>query len=75
MNIQTKKIELIQWISSLNDVDIIDEIMKLRENGVRDWWFELSQEERTSLEKGISDADAGNLKSHSEARKLYERFI
>ncbi|MFT5724301.1 MAG: hypothetical protein ACI9JN_001419 [Bacteroidia bacterium] len=73
MNIQTKKIELIQWLSSLTDVDVINEIMKLRENGARDWWFELSNEDRSSIEQGLEDADSGKLKPHSEARKLYEK--
>lgn len=33
----------------------------------------ISEQERNSIEKGIAAADAGNLKDHSEARKLYEK--
>ena len=32
-----------------------------------DWWNEISEEERKSIEKGIQDADSVILKSHSEA--------
>ena len=75
MNLQNKKIELIQWLSTLNDQSIIEKIMKLRESERTDWWKEISKEEKKSIEQGIKDADSGKLKSHSEARKLYEKWL
>lgn len=75
MNIQNKKIELIQWLSTLNDETIIEKIMKLRESEKTDWWEELSKEETESIEKGIKDADAGKLKPHAEAKKRYEKWL
>ncbi|MAN59561.1 MAG: hypothetical protein CMC08_06965 [Flavobacteriaceae bacterium] len=75
INIQNKKIELIQWLSTLNDESIIEKVMKLRENEKTDWWKEISKEERKSIEKGIQDSDSGKLKSHSEAKKLYEKWL
>ncbi|MGM1055628.1 MAG: hypothetical protein ACQEWG_07085 [Bacteroidota bacterium] len=74
-NIQNKKIELIQWLSTLNDESIIEKIMKLRESERIDWWEEISKEEKKSIEEGIKDADSGKLKPHSEARKLYEKWL
>ena len=74
-NIENKKKELIQWLSTLYDEAVIDKIMKLRESETSDWWREISKEEMESLEKGIKDADCGKLKSHSEARKLYEKWL
>lgn len=75
LNIQNKKIELIQWLSTLTDESIIEKVMKLRENEKTDWWKEISKEEKKSIEKGIQDADSGKLKSHSEAKKLYEKWL
>ncbi|MBZ9729508.1 hypothetical protein LB467_07385 [Salegentibacter sp. JZCK2] len=75
MDIQNKKIELIQWLSTLNDESIIEKIMKLRESEKIDWWNEISKEEKESIEQGIKDADSGKLKSHLEARKLYEKWL
>ena len=49
--------------------------MKLREKEGTDWWNEISNEEKKSIEKGIKDADAGNLKPHSEARKIYAKWL
>ena len=74
MSIQTKKIELIQWLSNLNDVSIIDKVMKLRESESGDWWLNITKEEQESIEKGLSDAEAGKLIDHSDARKVYEEW-
>lgn len=68
VNLQNKKIELIQWLSTLNDESIIEKLMKLRESEKTDWWKEISKEEKNSIEQGIKDADSGKLKPH-----LYNR--
>lgn len=75
INLQDKKIELIQWLSTLNDESVIEKIMKLRESEKSDWWKEISKEEKRSIEQGIKDADSGKLKPHSEANKLYEKWL
>lgn len=75
IDLQNKKIELIQWLSTLNDKSIVDKIMKLRESEKTDWRNEISREEKNSIEQGIKDADSGKLNSNSEARKLYEKWL
>lgn len=68
VNLQNKKIELIQWLTTLNDESIIEKLMKLRESEKTDWWKEISKEEKNSIEQGVKDADSGKLKPH-----LYNR--
>lgn len=75
INIQNKKIELIQWLSTLNDESIIEKIMKLRENEKADWWDEISKEEKESIKNGLKDAASGNMESHSNVRKLYNKWL
>lgn len=70
-----KKIELIQWLSTLEDKSIIEKLFQFRKEESRDWWETLSGEERSSIEKGINDAEANKLNPHSAARKLYERWL
>lgn len=74
-NIETKKLALIQWLTSLNDVSMIDKILELKNKESKDWWNETSDEEKESIEKGLSDAESGNLKPHSEIRKKYEKWL
>ena len=75
MNIQNVKLELIQWLATLNDQSIIQKIIELRESELADWWSEISDDEKTSIEKGISDAEKGRLSPHSKARKIYEKWL
>ena len=74
-NIESKKLALIQWRTSLNDVSMIDKILELKQKETKDWWNETSDEEKESIEKGLSDAESGNLKPHSEIRKKYEKWL
>ncbi|HEY5462888.1 MAG TPA: hypothetical protein VIJ95_06500 [Hanamia sp.] len=70
-----KKIELIQWLSSLDDKTVIEKLIQFRKSETKDWWHIISNEEKTSIEKGIKDADNKRLNAHSSARKLYEKWL
>ena len=35
----------------------------------------ISDDEKSSVEKGLQDADARKLVSHSKARKLYDKWL
>ena len=74
-NMESKKLALIQWLTSLNDVSMIDKILELKQKETKDWWNETSDEEKESIEKGLSDAESGKLKPHSEIRKKYEKWL
>jgi hypothetical protein len=75
INLQNTKIELIQWLTTLDDKSLIQKILELRKSETKDWWNEISESEKISIEKGLSDADNGKVNSHSEARKVYEKWI
>jgi hypothetical protein len=75
LNLSNKKLELIQWLSTIEDPKIIDKIMDLIQKENLDWWNSLSHNERESITAGIDDADSGMLNPHSKARKLYEKWL
>ena len=75
LSIQNQKIELIQWLTTLDDNSVIQRLIEFRNNQTKDWWTEISNDERASIKKGIIDANAGNLKPHSDARKIYEKWL
>ena len=77
MDIQVldKKIELIQWLSTLEDKAIIDKLVKFRQQETKDWWDTITIKEQQSIDKGIADAEKGHLKPHSTARKIYEKWL
>jgi hypothetical protein len=74
-NLQERKIELIQWLSVIDDVKLLEKIVDLKEQNSGDWWHEISEEEKDSIDRGLANADSGKLKPHSEARSMYEKWL
>ena len=77
MNTQilNKKLELIQWLSTLEDISIIEKLLKFRKEETKESWHSISNEEKTSIGKGILEADNNDLKPHSEVKKLYGKWL
>ncbi|MDX8573200.1 hypothetical protein OZ666_16015 [Elizabethkingia sp. HX QKY] len=74
-HILNKKLELIQWLSTLEDQSIIEKLIALRKEEAKDWWNSISDDEKNAIEKGVEDADSEKLETHSNARKLYEKWL
>ena len=75
LKIQNKKLELIQWLSALEDVHTINKIVKLKANENKDWWNAIADDEKLAVENGLVDADNGKLNPNSKARALYEKWL
>ena len=75
LNIQSKKLELIQWLSTIEDLSLINKIIDLKKQENKDWWNSISENEKQSIEKGLQDAKAGKLNSHSKAKQLYDKWL
>ena len=75
LSILNKKLELIQWLSTVEDSAIIEKIMDLRKVENKDWWNSITADEKSAIEQGLNDANAGKLNPHSKARKLYKKWL
>jgi hypothetical protein len=77
MNIQTEKLDLIEWISKLNDTIIIGKLRELKDDysKSKDWWDTLKKEEIESINRGLKDFEEGRTHSHDTARKVYEKYL
>jgi hypothetical protein len=75
MDIHAKKIDLINWLTTLNDINMINKLLQLRQDSKLDWWDEISDAEKDSIDKGINDADAGRLNEQADVKKLYEKWL
>lgn len=75
LNLQNKKLALIQWLSTLENSTIIEKIMDLRQQEHKDWWNFISEDKKDAIEKGLVDAEAGNLHLHSKAKMLYKKWL
>ncbi len=77
MNIQTEKLDLIEWISKLNDTSIINRLRQIKEDysTSKDWWDALKKEEIESINRGLEDFEEGKIHSHDTARKIYGKYL
>lgn len=70
-----QKIELIQWLTSLEDKVIIEKLLQFRRAETKDWWENIEEQEKKSIIQRVKDADNNKLNPHSSARKLYEKWL
>lgn len=68
MNLQAKKLELVQLIISTEKPSILQKVEDVFKKKT-DWWDEISEEERQSIEKGLAEADRGELIPHEQVMK------
>jgi hypothetical protein len=70
MNLQAKKLELVQLIINTKKPLTLKKVEDVfRKEEAADWWNEISEAERQSIEKGISEADNGKLISHEDVMR------
>lgn len=75
LNKQNIKLELIEWLSTIEDSNIIEKIMDLKIKENKDWWNTISENQKQSIENGLNDADSGKLNPHSSASELYDKWL
>jgi len=79
MNLQTE----ISWIQTelmkVKDPDLIKAIkslLKYRKKQVQsDWWDEISDEEKASIERGLAQSAKGETKSHKEVMENHNEWL
>lgn len=70
-----KKLELIQWLSTLEDDITLNKLIELKNGETALQWDLIADVEKESIKKGIADANQGKLTNHSTVRKLYEKWL
>jgi hypothetical protein len=73
MGHEALKLELIEWLTHLDDDDTITylKIVKDSSETGSDWWQELSNEQKRGIERGLRDIDAGRVTPHDQVKKEY----
>ena len=71
MDIQLEKLELIKMLVETNDSDIISSIKKVFATEKKDFWEELSQEQRDEIEESDRQIDRGEFVLFEDVMKKY----
>lgn len=71
MDVETKKLDLIDWLVNLRDETIIEKVMDLKKDTAADWYDELPEAAKVSIQQGLNEAREGKLIAHD---KVMEDF-
>lgn len=76
MNLEIEKQKIIEWIKGLSDQSLIEKIRLIKENKLPpDWWDQISEEEKLSIQRGLEDISSGRIKPHDQVKKQYEKWL
>jgi hypothetical protein len=70
MDIQAKKLNLIQWLIQLNDENLLNKIQALQTEDI-DFWNELSDSQKQEINKGLVELDAGQRHDYESVISKY----
>ncbi|MBK8582360.1 MAG: hypothetical protein IPL86_11120 [Flavobacteriales bacterium] len=74
MSTDAMKLELIQWLSQLEDKGLLNSLFQLKKtNETADWYDELTDEQRAAIAEGDADLKAGRVTSSEDLWKKYGR--
>ncbi len=77
MNLQAKKLELVQLILNTERPSLLEMVSQLlKQEKETDWWDELPESVKKSIETGIEEAERGETIPHEEVMKgLHKKNI
>ncbi len=72
MGHESIKLELIEWLSKLEDDETINYLKIVKESrSSDDWWNDLTDIQKEGIERGLRDIDKGNTTSHDQIKSKY----
>ena len=59
MDLQAKKYSLIEYITQIKDIHLIEKLQEFVKANEHDFWNDLSKEQKREIEKGKEELDRG----------------
>jgi predicted transcriptional regulator len=74
MNLEARKLNLINWISSIQEEETLNEVEKIQKKKA-DWWDKVSHKDKKAIEEGLDQLDRGEYLTRDRVRnKIKEKF-
>ncbi len=74
MDIQAEKLNLIKWLTSVDEPSVIQQFIALKNRQQNDWWDNISDEELAEIEEGLAQADNGEVIAYEEVMSKYQKW-
>lgn len=66
MDVKAKKLDLIEWLLHLKDETTIEKVYNLKEETSANWYNELPEAAKASIEQGQREAREGKVTPHHQ---------
>lgn len=74
MDIQVEKLHLIEWLARLNNTTVLKQFIALKKEQEKDWWDQISTEEKSEIEEGLAQANKCEVIAHEEVMAKYKNW-
>ena len=73
MGQETIKLELIEWLTRLDDNETIEYLKIVKDSRTvdNDWWDDLSDSQKQGIERGLNDIKNGHTISHDDVKSRH----
>lgn len=73
MALEALKLELIEWLSKLDDRSTIEYLKIVKDSAKKseDWWDTISDEEKAGIDRGLEDVEEGRTHTHEFVKEKY----
>lgn len=72
MGLEAIKLELIEWLTKLEDEDTIEYLRVVKDSkSEKDWAENLTPEQKAGIERGLKAIDEGRVTSHEDVKKRF----
>jgi hypothetical protein len=73
MEQETIKLELIEWLTRLNDIETLQYLKVVKESRLsnQDWWDDLTEQQIRGIQRGLQDIDKGRVVAHEDVKRKY----
>ena len=68
MNLEARKLNLINWISSIQEEEVLSKMEKIQHER-NDWWDSFSRSYKEAIEEGVEQLDRDESISRSQVRE------
>jgi hypothetical protein len=75
MSLSTSKVELARKILSTNDKELINYLNAVFSSQPKDWWAELPDDVKVSVNRGLIQAQKRQTIPHSHVMKKYKKWL
>jgi predicted transcriptional regulator len=74
MDILAEKLDLIKWLTGIEEPAVLQKLIALKNDQQTDWWDLIDDEEKAEIEEGLAQGDRGEGIAHEEVMAKYDKW-